>query len=382
MIRFLFTDGDKLCEYSDGAVTVKTSKFIEKYRENAVNVERAKSWKHSGEGAKFRGDVIHEADGAGIASALNGIYPLNNGESAYSFTVDGTSGIYKTVISDEKGAETHVINSLDEEFYGGCADADKNVIVCSVRRNAYNSDIAVFDLKHGGFKSVTDGDTLDEYPFVCGDGKIIFVSRGAGRDGNGAFVKFSNTTICRLDTEALTVEELAADEKYNYIKPVYSGGKLYAVRLPAKEKKPNPVVEILLIPFRIVQAIVNFINVFVTAFTGKSLASGGENPAKGRDYDSRKEFVKGNLINCEKEIKKNARADKNDYGFIPRDWKLVEVESGKVLASGVADFDILPDGTVIYTNGRRVFAVKDGKKTKLCNAERCLNLACVRGSDL
>ena len=155
-------------------------------------------------------------------------------------------------------------------------------------------------------------------------------------------------------------------------------GKLYAIRLHAKEKKPNPIIEILLIPFRIVQAIVNFINVFVKAFTGKSLASGGDNPAKGREYDSRKEFVKGNLVNCEEEMKKNARGDKNDYGFIPHDWKIVEVESGTVIAAGAADFDVLPDGTFIYTNGRRIFAVKDGKREKLCNAERCLNVACVK----
>ncbi len=379
MIKFLFTDGDKLCEYCDGKVTAKTSKFIEKYRENAAGIERAKSWKHSGEGAKFRGDVIPDTDGEGVESTLNGIYPLRNGETAYSFTVDGTSGIYKTMIADEKGEETHVINSLDEEFYGGTADAERNILACSVRRNAFNSDIAVFNLNAGEYKSVTDGDTLDEYPYVCGDGKIVFSSRGAGRDGQGSFVKFSNSAICKLDTEALTVEELAADEKYNFIKPVCFDGKLYAVRLPAKEKKPNPLVEILLIPFRIVQAVANFINVFVTAFTGKSLASGGDNPAKGRKYDSRKEFIKGNFINCEKEMKKNARGDKADYGFIPLDWKLVEVGSGKVIASGVADFDILDDGTFIVTNGRRIFAVKDGKKTKLCNADRCLNVACVRG---
>ena len=134
-------------------------------------------------------------------------------------------------------------------------------------------------------------------------------------------------------------------------------------------------IEILLIPFRIIQAIVNFINVFVTFFTGKSLASGGSNPAKGRKYDSREEFVKGNLINAEKEMKKNAKKNKGDYGFIPLSWQLVEVGTGKVIKSGIADYDILSDGTIIATNGRRVFAIKDGDCKKLAEAERCLCVA-------
>ena len=164
------------------------------------------------------------------------------------------------------------------------------------------------------------------------------------------------------------------------MKPIEFGGRLYAITAPVKEKRPNPIIEILLIPFRIVQAIVNFINVFVTAFTGKSLASGGDNPAKGREYDSRKEYVKGNLINYEKELKKNKSKKDKDYGFIPQSWKLIEVASGDVIKSGVADFDILQDGTFIVTNGRRIFAVKDGKTTKLCNTEKCLTVACVHRS--
>ena len=66
--------------------------------------------------------------------------------------------------------------------------------------------------------------------------------------------------------------------------------------------------------------------------------------------------------------------------FIPASWKLAEVGSGEIIASGVADYDITSDGIFIISNGRRVFAVKDGKKTKLCNAENCLTVACMHQS--
>ncbi|MCX4287063.1 MAG: hypothetical protein OSJ68_07250, partial [Clostridia bacterium] len=109
-----------------------------------------------------------------------------------------------------------------------------------------------------------------------------------------AFAGYSNSAVCKLDLSAMDISEVLASEKYNYIKPVFHGGRLYVIKTPAKEKGANPLLEIILIPFRIIQAIANFINLFVTACTGKSLASGGDIPAKGRNYDGRKEYVKGN----------------------------------------------------------------------------------------
>ncbi len=383
MIKFLFADGEDICLYSDGEVVRHRSKFIENYKNSVQNAERAKEWKHSGEGAQFRGDVRLGTEETAFVSSINGVYPAGDGEAVYSFKINGVSGIYRAQLLDGKAPETHIINSVDSEFSGGCLDVNSSLLACSFSRNAVNSDIALFDLKTGDYKTLTEGDTLDCDPFISpDDGNVIyFTSRGAGRAGGGNFVKFSNSSICKLNVSELTVDEIAVSDKVNYIKPIYHNGKLYAISAPAKEKGANPFIEILLIPFRIVQAIANFINVFVKAFTGKGLVSGGSNPAKGRDYDSRKEFIKGNLINCEKEEKKNKKKDA-DYGLIPLSWKLIEVNSGEVIKSGVADYDILPDGTFIVTNGRRIFAIKDGAVQKLCSAEKCFTVGCAHTSKI
>jgi hypothetical protein len=52
------------------------------------------------------------------------------------------------------------------------------------------------------------------------------------------------------------------------------------------------------------------------------------------------------------------------------------VESGQVIKSGVADYDIDSDGTIIATNGRRIFEIKDGKSSKLCDVEKCFSVNC------
>lgn len=378
MEKFWFADGQDICLFDGEKVTKFPSKFIEKYKANAESVERAKSWKHSGEGAQFRGDVRPEDGGEGIHSFISGIFPCADEDGViYSFTVNQTSGIYKKLLNDEKAEEIHIINSLDTEYGAGCLDAASGTLAVSIKRNNYNSDIAVFDTAGGDYKTVTEGDTLDDEPFISPDDKnvIYFTSRGAGRDMNGAFAGFSPAAVCKLDLNALDVTEIKSSDKFNYYKPILHNGKLYAIKAPLKEKGPNPFVEILLIPFRIIQALANFVNAFVRAFTGKSLASGGNNPAKGRKFDSREEFVKGNLINVEKQLKKNKKRGE-DYGFIPLSWQLVEVESGEVIKSGVADYDITEDGTFIVTNGKHIFAVKDKKSKKLCSADCCLRVAC------
>lgn len=378
MEKFLFADGNDICVYDGGKITKLSSAFIENYKNNALNIERAKSWKHSGDGAQFRGD-IRSSDGDSLfESSINGLFlTADENEIIYTFEINQTSGIYKKRLDDEKAAESHVITSVDYSFGSGCFDARSGVLVASVKKNYYNSDIALFDVKSGDFKTLTEGDTLDDEPFISpDDGNIVyFTSRGVGRDSKGAFGGFSNSSIYKLNLNAVEAEEIKTDEKFSYFKPVLHNRKLYAIKTPAKEKGANPLVEIILIPFRIIQAIANFINVFVRAFTGKSLASGGNNPAKGRDYDSRKEFIKGNLINVEKEMKKN-RKKGGDFGFIPLSWQLVELDSGEVIKSGVADYDVTEDGAFIVTNGRHVFSIKDGKCKKLCDTESCLKVSC------
>lgn len=380
----MFADGQDVCLYDNGTIKKFPSKFIENYKNNAVNIARSQKWKHSGEGAQFRGDVRGTEDDVQIESRLTGVFLSADGnEAAYSFVVNDVSGIYVMRLDDEKAAETHVINSLELQFSGGCLDVSNGMLATSVARNYSNSDIAVFDMESGDYKLVTDGDTLDEDPCLCpDDGNIVyFSSRGAGRDANGNFVSYAPAAICRLDLASVEVKEVLSSDKYNYLKPVYYGGKLYVLRTPTKIKRANPLVEIALIPFRILQAIANFVNAFVRMFTGKSLASGGENPAKGREYDSREEYVRGNLINAEKEMKRNRRKKDPDYGFIPTSWQLIEAESGKVLKSGIADYDILSDGTIVCTNGKHVFAIAGGTCKKIADTENCLRVGGKHASD-
>ena len=148
MDKFLYTDGSDVCLYDNGKITKSKSKFIENYKNTALNVERSRSWKHSGEGAQFRGDVRPGEDEISIAERINGVYMTSDeAEAVYSFTVNQTSGIYKMRFDDEKASEVHIINSIEYEFSGGCLDCASEMLAISVKRNFCNSDIALFDMK-------------------------------------------------------------------------------------------------------------------------------------------------------------------------------------------------------------------------------------------
>ena len=89
------------------------------------------------------------------------------------------------------------------------------------------------------------------------------------------------------------------------------------------------------------------------------------------------------------ELKKNKKSD--EYGFIPKSWKLVRLEPVEKdnfeafreyeLAGGVADYFFTEENgenTLIYTTGRHVFEIKDlgegGRRKKLFNTEFCLKV--------
>jgi hypothetical protein len=140
------------------------------------------------------------------------------------------------------------------------------------------------------------------------------------------------------------------------------------IRKPINEKdKSNIFLDILMIPVRILQGIVGFISAFVTFFSGKPLVSDGGNNSNGYtrskrfEKDEKRLFVANQIINVEKEMKKNKK-DKYQ-SFIPRSWKLVHVKEEKdavfeqKFLSGIADYCLLDENNIIATNGKYIFHI-------------------------
>ena len=397
-MKFTFIDKENLCVYTDGSVQTFESDYITRYRESTKREKRNKEWKKNTDSMMY--DNFFPESETVLVSVAALSPSLEDNKILYAFSVNETSGIYYKYTDDEKKTEAHFITSNVDVFKDISLHAD-GVILGTVQRDALTSDIAVFSKQGGDYKYVTGGDSLDENPFLCKDGVILYNSYAIGRNMENDFVKYMPSEILKINTRTLSVETVLSSEKYAFVKPVLDGeGNLYCIRKPSEEKeKGNLFLDILLVPVRIVQAIGGFISMFVRVFTGKPLIKGKGKTAGGgsaaKNADEQKIFIHNHMLNVEKELKRNEKTE--DSGFIPHSWQLVrfknvgdgeffndkyDAENAEVLAKGVADF-CLADGGAVYTNGKRIFALtfeeNEVKKKKLANVDFCIKLGAVYG---
>ena len=385
MEKVAFTDGDKIGVFDGEKTQLFESEFILRYREYSETRTKNDEWKFGGEGARFRGDYdIYRARQEKVYAYINSVQ-WDGDKIIYSFTVNSSSGIYRKDIQNEKAREEHILTSSDEEFLS--LHKAGNTLAVTVKNADVTSAIGTLDLGSSELKTLTGGDSRDSNACFSpdGSGKLYFDTAGVGRDSEGNFTgKYAPSEICSLDLNTLEIKEILRDDKYSFVKPhIDKNGDLYYIKRPTNEKRGgNPLLEMVLIPVRIFQAIVMFVQFFVVAFTGKSLTSGGDNPTRGREQDSRKLYVDGNFIEAEKELKRNKKTKDKEYGFIPLSWKLIKRsgEKEEILKSGVCDFALCAGGGVYCTNGKHIFYVKDGVSKKVADTESCLCVATENGS--
>lgn len=385
MEKIVFTDGTKICLLDEAGRHERESGFIAKYKDNARRIAANSSWKKSGNNALLRGeyDFSDPHEGENAPAYLNGVtFTDRENVVAYSFTVGQSSGVYYKDFSREKEDEAHIVHDSDREYLSLSFDKKSGTMLASTCKNGdVCRQIAQF-IRDGDRQGLTDGDSRDDNPaFSPVDGKILFDSAGVGRDAQGGFAGYAPAAIYALDPFTLDMDCLKEDVAHSYCKPERDEkGELYAIKRPAKERAGgNPLLEIVLIPVRIVEAIVGFVQFFVVTFSGKSLVSGkegGSNPAKGRKKKEREIFIEGNRIRVDRELKRNKRFREKDYGFIPRSWQLVRLNrdgTETVLKSGVADYAVGREG-IYCTDGRHIYCIGEGGCRKLADTDFCLHL--------
>lgn len=390
MDTIAFTDRTDVCVYRDGKIMRRASKFIASYKDNLRRAKNASAWKREGTGAQFLNESEKYSYEEEPNVCLNGIAFTDRPNTlAYAFTVGESSGIYYKDFSvpESKNDEIHVIHSDSLSFESlSCNKKDGTMLATIRKNNGADAAIARFE-KDGDYTLLTDGDSLDENPSYTAHGEILFDTAGVGRDGSGNFVSYSESEIYSVDPLTLQMEQRAAQKGCSYIKPKTDArGNLYAVRrpLPRKEKR-NILLEIVLIPVRIIEGIVGFTQAFVRIFAQKPLVDSEKKRSNrsGNDVVSMEKAPKytvidGMPLDPEWETKQNERRKDGEItGFIPPDWQLVKFtpEGEIVLKKGVCDYAFGEDG-IYATDGRHVHCTSyDGKKSKkIFDAGFCLHL--------
>lgn len=396
-MRFIFVDKEKIGVFQDGKTSFYESTYILNYKENAKRMQKSREWKKKSEIMLEEG-YYFGSEGEPIHAQIHGVcLTAQENKIAYVCSVNDISRICYKYLDDEKKTEAHLISSMDVDFLSFTINKDGD-IVGSIQTGAESADIALYSRDGGDYKLITSGDSLDENPFIDQEGKVFFNSYGVGRDAYNEFVAYAPSEIFKYDLQTMDIQTVLSDEKYSFVKPMTDKeGNLYCICKPGTEqKRENIFLQILLIPIRIIEAIIGFFSVFVTIFAGKPMVSGGNaGGAKRSGKDRREVFINNQLVNVDKEIKRNKKSQ--DGGFIPKEWKLLkfapkkdDFESGyelvEELASGVADYTLAEENgedVVLYTNGQKIFSLsqKDGKrvKTKLVNTDFCFKVSALYG---
>ena len=365
-----YLSGGKLfVSHGGAAFRAVESEFVEGMKGRLQSIQKRNEWKTSGTGAQFMGvrPSLDGADPSGLVCRFTGMSLCGGSQLRYSLQTESVGGLFDYSVSERE--EKRI---LHKEYFN-VSDIDVHPetgeTVCSAAFNTGVTNIAL--VSGNSVEQLTEGDSFDEAPrWIPGSkGRIVFQSAGIARSGEGFYAGHGNTCVMTLDLRAGTLETALEDPAFDFLAPQYDeNGSLYCIRRRYEENANRVTLlsslkDLLFFPVRIVRAVVGYLNFFSMIYSKEPLITAGGNGKKGPDPKT--VFLHGRMIDVDKQMKK---AEKGDGSLIPSDWELVRIAadgSMKVIAQGVASFDLC-GGEVVYSNGTKVFHVAaDGTKSRI-----------------
>ena len=153
-MKFVFSDGEQLGVYKDGAVQKFESNYIVHYRETAVRSAKTKEWKTQGHAAELmeEGYLFGGRGETSVTAAIHGV-ALTEDENriVYAFSVNDSSGIYSKLLDDEIRTEAHIVSANDVEFMSVSYNSDGEMLA-AVQVDSVTSRIALFPKGSGEYK--------------------------------------------------------------------------------------------------------------------------------------------------------------------------------------------------------------------------------------
>ena len=361
------SQGQLHLKLGDDPVRPIDSKFGESVRERAAQIHNRNSWKTQGAGAKFMsGGVLwgrQPGDPTDIHVDITGISSgCKPGELFYSLSTDDIGGVF--LLRDRASDELRLLHTADFRVRRLAAGPAQDSLACVVHRKGGQSCISVMRSDGTDMRDVTQGDTIDDAPhWVPGSAReLVFQSSAIGRNRAGFAVTQAPFAIHKLDLEAGTVTTLAEDAKFDLLTPqLANDGTLFYIRRPYRDpnQPPSPwraALDLVLLPFRLLFAIFQFLNFFTVRYTGNTLTTTGN--ARQKHADIRKMMVWGNMLDADKAAD---RADDGTPALVPKSWELIrrskDSSTEEVVAKGVLCYDLYSDGSVLYSNGSGIYRV-------------------------
>ncbi len=360
----------------EAAPQALTSPFAESVRERALSIDRRHAWKAQGRGQQFMagrmlwGGVETETEALGLrfSGVSAGRRP---GEILYTLETQQIVALLARELGGD--VETRLLHSNDHRlsFVSGCPHTES--LACAVRHDSGTSGIGVMNADATDLTEVTEGDSVDLAPcWVPGERALVFQSAGIGRDRGGQNHLLGPAEVKRLDLVSGELATLLSSPDHDFLGPrAAADGSVLAIRRPGRGQHRvsfgRQLRDLLLLPFRLLYAIFQYLNFFSTRYTGKPLTTAGGPEQKAAD--ARQMMVWGNLIDAREAARAGAARGEEAPALVPSSWQLVRRSPAgavTVVASGVLAFDVGADGTVVWSNGNAIdYEAPDGTRRRL-----------------
>ncbi len=379
-----YLSGGKLhLKLGDAAVQNLESEFGESLRNSRRQIQQRNAWKSDPRAGLMPQGAQATPEEAKDPVMLTGLCPGKPQQLFYSLSSGEMGGILAlnavTHPSSENGAaamqpvEKRLFHSAEFRVRDLSHHPDQELIACSVVHPSGEANIAT--MKANGIRpnEVTEGDSIDAAPsWILGTKKaMVYQSAGVARNAEGYVVAVGPFAIEKLDFENRSVDTLAQDEQYDYLSPqMTADGTLYYIRRPYKKSENvgffQLLKDIVLMPFRLLIALFELLNLFYRVSTGKELIKKSDNQPQIQGMGHA--VLLGQPINTTEQAKRNQKFDDEDSpALVPREWMLMRRRGGEeatTVARGVVDFHVNQEGAVVYTNGSAIYGIVPGGVAK------------------
>lgn len=356
------------------------SDFVEQFRDRQARSRERQGWKSGASWFSVSGgrNLIPHADAQMADPSLRQVRFTGacagptSGELVYAIDTGAAGGLFHYQAVDD--SERRMLHKAGFHAVDLALHPDRSKLAMSLPMPDGAANIGTMEMSGRGIREVTDGDSLDQAPSWHVEGEktaIYFQSAGIARNAMGMAVTQGPYAIMRLDLSGENLHTVLEDDGFDLLTPkVDAGGSLLFIRRPyspSGQTQISPLKvagDVLLFPFRLIRAIVHFLNWFSMVFARKPMLTAGGPPKQGPDQ--RYVMLWGKLVDAEKAIRQAERAG-DGRAIVPKSWELVRRDSGgdeQVLASSVVSFDVAADGAIVYTNGSKIFAIDSAGKQR------------------
>lgn len=364
-----YLSGGKLfCKTDQGSPRQIHSPYITEVENRVARSKEKNAWK---QGTSFQVSAsrdLRQFNGDGPVITVSSALFVKDRTLLYFLRDEGIGGLFSYDL--DTGVEVRIVHRQYLDLADLYLDGSGRKLVCTAAGRDGTSNIATLDVEGNGYRELTGGDTADAAPaWVPGDEDIVlYQSAGLARNQQGYVVAQGHTTIQKLNLRSGSIDTVLDSPQHDFMQPrVCEQGNLHFIRRPyelPRYSTENVLLDTLLFPFRLLRAVFHYLNFFSLMYSRKPL-TGATGPAVHADM---KEIIlKGRRIDAEKALREE-NAINGVPSLVPRSWELVRRNAQgneTVLATNVASYDLLPGGTIIYSNGRAAFMLGNGAQPTL-----------------